>query len=580
MTREERLFDAQKALLEEDGSRAEMLYRQILDEDPRNPGALGGMGVLACRRGEFIEGIELFQNALHWTPPDELQARSALFCHLGLAHRALGRKEDAIDMFRQSLELFPGQADANLNLGQIYFEREENGEAIACFQGLVETQAENASAWLTLGYILSLEGRFERAIQTLGEALRLDPSSPDACFYLAEALRKMERYEESLPHYQRMLQVGMEWPQAVLGYGKSLLALGNLGDGWDAMEFRLTGSFGTWERHRLPSWEGSVDEEKTVLAYAEEGVSAEIMFASCLPDLINTVDHCVVECDRSLHRLFQRSFPRATFVPLATENVGEIEPESPKAFRERNPWGLALDEQVALGSLPRFFRRSHDDFPIRKTYLVPDRDKVEQWSNRLAEIGGTAKIGILWQGSWTAESEKQTALPMRELRNLMLNHQSSAAWICLQNGSKQKDIDLYHRGAPIRIHLFKEAFEHDLDEMAALLTALDLVVTPPGYVAHLAGALGVRTWMILPGRADWRWNLGKQESLWHPTMRVYRRKDGQDWPRIFKNVDDDLKRFLTTIRPPEEETPATEIPATLAFPDRNRQTIRPSRKAG
>lgn len=574
MTREEKLLAARKALLEGEERRAEILYQQVLDEDPQNPKALDGMGVLACQRGEHLEGIDFFQSALQGIPANEFQNRSTLHFHLGLTYRALGRQDEAVEMFRQALELFPGQAEANLNLGQIHFERAENNEAIACFQALVEIQPENASAWLTLGYILSLESRFERAIQVLGEALRLDPSSPDACFYLAEALRKMERYEESLPYYQRMLQVGTEWPQAVHGYGKSLLALGKLEDGWDAMEFRLAASFGTWERHLLPPWNATTDEEKTILAYAEEGISAEIMFASCLPDLINAVDHCVVECDRTLHRLFQRSFPRATLVPLATENVGEIDSESPKAFREQNPWGLALDEQVALGSLPRHFRRSHDDFPLRKAYLVPDRERVEKWSNRLAEIGGAAKIGVLWQGSWTAESEKQTTLPMRELRNLMLNHQSSSAWICLQNGSKQKDIELYHRGAPIRIHLFKEAFESDLDEMAALLTTLDLVITPPGYVAHLAGALGVRTWLILPRRADWRWNLGKTESMWYSTMQVYRQKDGQDWPRIFKAVDNDLKRFLTTIRPPEEE-----IPITLAFPDVHRQTGSPLRRS-
>jgi hypothetical protein len=300
------------------------------------------------------------------------------------------------------------------------------------------------------------------------------------------------------------------------------------------------------------------------------------MFASCLPDLINRAGHCVIECESSLHSLFRRSFPRATVVPLTTDTVD----------LNKNCWGLSLDEQIAFGSLPRYFRRQKEDFPIRKAYLVPDRERIAKWSNRFAEIGGVAKIGVLWQGSWTAESEHQTALPMFELRNLMLRHQSDAAWICLQHGSKQKEIEQYRRNVSLQVHLYSEAFQYDLDEMAALLTALDLVVTPPGYTANLAGALGVKTWLILPEKADWRWNLSRENHhenhrenyhencLWYPTFRVYRQAIGQSWSELFATVGADLEKFLITHHPPEES-----VPITLAFPEQNKQTVR-MRRAG
>ncbi len=209
---------------------------------------------------------------------------------------------------------------------------------------------------------------------------------------------------------------------------------------------------------------------------------------------------------------------------------------------------------------------------MRKAYLVPDRERVEHWSNRLAEIGNVAKIGVLWQGGWTAETEKQLSLPMPELRNLMLKHQGDAAWVCLQHGSKQKEIDQYRRNVSLQLHLFKDIFSYDLDEMAAMLTALDLVVTPPGYVAHLAGALGVRTWLLLPAGSDWRWNLGCKETLWHPSMQAYRQQTGRDWSELFATLNQDLKKFLATHRPPEEESPSV-----LAFPQRS-QVSRPFRK--
>ncbi|MDR0610000.1 MAG: tetratricopeptide repeat protein [Planctomycetaceae bacterium] len=581
MTQDEKLKIAQTALISGDSAKAEELYQDVLRGDSGNLYALDGLGVLRCQNGQPAEGVEFFLEALHqlqaFNHSNTIQSSAVLQFHLGLAYRAMGHSREAINAFCESRNINPNNPDLILNLGQLYFELDQSENAIACFKNLTVLQPENASAWLTLGYLYTLHNRHPEAISVLTEAVRLDPASPETNFFLAESLRKEERFEESIPYYQRMFPVGMEWPQAIYGCGQSLLALGDFENGWDAMEFRLAGTFGTWERHLLPNWNGinnknnidkngidnnNIDnnnEQKTVLAYSEEGIAAEIMFASCLPDLINSVGHCVIECESSLHSLFRRSFPRATVVPLTTETVNP----------NTNCWKLSLDEQIAFGSLPRYFRRRKEDFPIRKAYLVPDRERITKWSNRLSEIGGVAKIGVLWQGSWTAETERQTALPMFELRNLMLRHQADAAWVCLQHGSKQKEIEQYRRNVSLQIHLYPEAFQYDLDEMAALVTALDLVVTPPGYTANLAGALGVKTWLILPAKADWRWNLSREHCLWYPTFRVYRQAIGQSWSELFATVGTDLEKFLTTHRPPEES-----IPITLAFPKQNNQTVR------
>jgi tetratricopeptide (TPR) repeat protein len=402
--------------------------------------------------------------------------------------------------------------------------------------------------------------RHEEAAEALRVAESLDSTSPEACLYLAESLRKAERYEESIPFYQRMLQVAAEYPQAVHGYGKSLLALGKLGDGWDAMEFRFASSCGTWTRHALPNWSPQEDGEagknvSRVLAYSEEGIGAELMFASCLPDMINSVEHCVVECESSLHSLFRRSFPRAEFVPLADDDV----------HSEGNPWGISLDAQIAFGSLPRYFRRSAEDFPLRKTYLVPDKELVAQWSTRLAGLGDAKKIGVLWNGIWTEETPKQTSLPLQELRGLMSRYQG-AAWICLQHGAHQNDMNQQRGLGSVSPRIFPEAFRYNLDMMAALLTALDLVITPPGYIAHLAGALGVRTWLLLPAGADWRHSIDTvslPRSVWHPSIIMYRQAKTQTWQHFFSTLGNDLEKFLTTYRPPEN------MPATLTFNERS-----------
>ncbi|GHT35092.1 hypothetical protein FACS189427_03670 [Planctomycetales bacterium] len=342
------LSEAQTALLGGQTERAETLYQNILQRENRNLEALDGLGIVCCQRGETLRGIGYFQDALRFvaenngicadSSEEDKQKNSAnqavLLYHLGLAQHSAGQPEEAIQSFRWSLELLPGKSEVLLQLGQLHFEVQQYNEAIAVFQTLTEYEPQNASAWLTLGYILELDGQYESAVRTLETALSLDSTSPDACFHLAESLRQCERYEESIPYYQRMLQVADRFPQAVHNYGKVLLALGHLKDGWDAMEFRTTATFGTWERHHLPVWNGNSDGNTennaesntecndTVLAYSEEGIAADLMFASCLPDLINSTEHCVIECDQSLHSLFRRSFPRATFVNNTPEVIG------------------------------------------------------------------------------------------------------------------------------------------------------------------------------------------------------------------------------------------------------------------
>ncbi|MDR0870766.1 MAG: tetratricopeptide repeat protein [Planctomycetaceae bacterium] len=464
-----------------------------------------------------------------------------------------GTPEESIQALQEALKTgsitdVQTVADILLNLGRVHFELEHYDESLDCFRKLCTLQPDNASAWLTRGYILTVCQRYRDAVNALKKALELDPSSPDVCFHLAESLRKEDRFAESLVYYQRMMPLAVEYPQAVHGYAKALLGTGNLDFGWDAMEFRKTYLFGTWEQHHLPDWQGETAENQTVLAYSEEGIAADVMFASCLPDLLNSTERCIVECDASLHHLFQRSFPKAEFVPNGAES--------------------AADVQVAFGSLPRFFRKSIGNFPLRKSYLIPDSDKIENWSNRLSQIGGVPKIGFLWSGAQTAETEQQTYLPLFELRNIMTKHSGEAAWVNLQGGSKQKELDAYRRGVSLPIRQFSEVFQYDLDEMAALLVSLDLVITPPGFIAQLAAAVGAKTWLILPERADWRWNLGTENCLWHPFMKMYRKGQKQSWSALFQTLNDDLGEMLKTRRPPLEKTPMT-----LAFPQKQERDI-------
>lgn len=457
-----------------------------------------------------------------------------------------------------------------LSRGRICFEMGELNEAAECFLRLTQMEPENPSNWLTHGFILFQQRKYTDAVSSLQESHRLDKYSPDAAFYLAESLRITGRYEESLPVYQTLLPHGERLPQAIYGYALCLLSSGRLADGFDAFEFRKACQHGTWNTHLLPDWEGEDAANKTVVAFAEGSISEQIMFGSVIENMLQKVGTPIIECDESLHSLFRRSFPNACIAPLPETDVDEntvfagIKPKT----RKEEFFSTKLDAQIALGSLPRLFRRSVKDFPIKHSFLVPDAEKVKKWESRLRGFDNVLKVGFLWQGNWSDEPLEERSIPVETLRGLIkpsaaVNQseddvlslrQNNVFWFCLQNGTPQLEYEKIKRSWNVQnAALFKEIFQRDLDEMAAFISALDLVITPPGYVAHLAGALGVPTWVLLPKTCDWRWQIGGTRSAWASSVRLFRQGTRDSWRGFMRKMESVLEYYLSRYL----ETPAS-----------------------
>ena len=476
----------------------------------------------------------------------EQRHRANLRFQEGIALREQNQKQEASECFAEAVVLAPSNTEYLLALGQLEFELGNLPEAAFCFEKLTRLCPKDVSAWLTLGFIKFRLEQFEEAISSLAEAVYLDPASADATFYLAESLRVTQRYEESIPLYQRLLPVGSQRPHGVYGYALSLLAVGRLEEGWDAFEFRMVSKIGTWQQHHLLNWDGTPDPAKTVLAYSEEGIAADIMFASCLPDLAKSVGRCVVECDESLHSLFARSFPEITFSPLSTQPLvsskGFDDPlfETKYDPKPRHPLSEArIDEQVALGSLPRFFRRNQADFQKTDAYLVVDQEISAKWAGIMAQKSSRPKVGVLWQGTFTGESDAQRTIPVDMLRPLL--SKGHLNWISLQQGSRQADVRKIRSDWRLKIDEYPEVFRYgQIEELAGLLSNLDLVISSPGYVANLAAALGIPTWMVVPFPYNWRWTLQDKTTPWFRKMRLFKQHRDESLQNVVKAVADCL----------------------------------------
>jgi ADP-heptose:LPS heptosyltransferase len=241
------------------------------------------------------------------------------------------------------------------------------------------------------------------------------------------------------------------------------------------------------------------------------------MFASLLHDVVAAGNRCVLECDSRLKPLFARSFPE---VEIVSSYDPDLQP------------GLDIAAQLPSGSLPGLFRKKHDDFATSTSpYLVADRVKTEQLRARYAD--GRPLVGIAWHTS-NQQSGRSRSIDLARLASLFAP--SRVRWISLQYGDPVALRDqALAAAAPILIDAEVDQLT-DLDTFAAQAAAMDLVVTIDNSTAHMAAALGVPTWTLLPFAPDWRWLLGRKDSPWYPTMRLFRQRAPGVWQPVLEQV--------------------------------------------
>ena len=209
------------------------------------------------------------------------------------------------------------------------------------------------------------------------------------------------------------------------------------------------------------------------------------MFASCIPDLMEEApSKLLLECDQRLEPLFARSFP-------GVEVRGKARDENFAWLQEEDP----LDYSLPIGSLPKFFRNRVEEFPERDSFLVPDPVLKEKWQQKLSSLGKQKKIGISWRGGKSPSIIRKASVPLEKWVPFL---SMDAFFINLQYGDTTEEIDRMYKEENVRIHDWEEDDPlQDLDNHAALISALDLVITIDNSTLHMAGAIGTRTWGLL-----------------------------------------------------------------------------------
>lgn len=541
------------------------LYREILRKSPRHVEAMFLLGTACMQSGDFAQAISLLEHVLR-LQPQHCEAMS----NLGLGMMRSGKPEAALPLLEQALALNPGFVDAWENYSAALEACNRLNEAEFACRKLLELQPDRGGGYSQLGLILmklerreeaevnllrSLEcgdsnraevlsdlgvlyhesGKLEESVFHLRLAIELEPGLSRAHNTLAACLQEMgdAYFLEALEEYKVAANL---MPNEILPQWNAVLLqlqLGQLEIGWDGYELRWLLESDSRRPSFLP-WQGESLSGCSILVYPEQGVGDELLFASCLPDLIQLSLHVGIVCDDRLAQLYSRSFPDATV-------YGGREPGNEN-------WSIPVadvyDYSIAIGSLPRYFRRSLEDFPSREGYLIADPKRVEYWRAWLSQQAGSSKlVGLCWRSGLRSGVRHRLYTSIEDCEPLL--RMPDILWINLQYDECREELQIARErfGATI-LECPGLDLRNNLDEQAALIAALDIVVSAPTAVAELAAAIGVP--VLRQGRG-WT-SLGTDYMPWHPTMQIFPRSSSvSSWGTVIAAMTGALVQTLSKI---------------------------------
>ncbi len=508
---------------------------KALEIDERSALAWQLLGIAREQTGDFLTSLKCFESAILLDPDN-----SEIANDLGRLAFRMGMKEMASRFFSYFLARNPGSPDGANNLACALRDEMRFNDAIEVIRPAIYAHPDKAMLWNTLGSILVEQGDLAEGVTFFDESLRLDESHAKARYnrgnaraQLGDALGGLDDVEKAIPGVVLESEVAM----MKLARSSLLLSCGRLGEGWDAYEERLNVNFADVTHFLVdrPSW--TPDSElkgKSLLVIGEQGLGDEVMFAGVLPDLIKSLGpkgKLWLAVEPRLVPLMQRSFPKAVVGSHVTYRVNHHVVRGMPFIDDAGGFEQ-IDIWTPLASPLRRFRRSVEDFPERTSYLVPDPERVEHWRAILAELGDAPKVGVLWKSLKNNSGRMRYFSPFEQWRPVL--DTPGLRFVNLQYGdcddelamARDMGIDIWN---PPGIDL-----KADLDDVAALTSAMDLVVGPANATTNIAAACGAPVWMIsTPGA--WP-KLGSGHYPWYPQVRVFNPPGYNNWDPVMQEV--------------------------------------------
>jgi len=433
---------------------------------------------------------------------------------VGMALLQVGKTREAAMQFRQALDIAPDFSDASISLGYCLHQLGKYDEAIAVYETALDNTPTLMAAWNNRGNSLLKLCRYEQAAESYCRALQLAPGLLDARVALATCCQALGLINEAMSACEDVLNADSEHAEAHWNKALLLLLNGDYRQGWREYEWR-------WQKRDFtsplrnfvqPLWHGDAIAGRTILIHAEQGFGDTLQFCRYVPQVAGLGAQVIFECHPPLTPVMEWLEGDVTVIP-----AGQALPP--------------FDLHVPLLSLPLIFDTAVETIPNGVPYLSTPPGRLSSWCT-LAAGESRLRVGLCWAGKSYPDPGRSCPadqlVPLADVAGVDF-HSLQVGW----NGPLP---------LPMTDHM---PHVHDFGDTAALISRLDLVITIDTAVAHLAGAMGKPTWVMLPFAPDWRWMRGRNDSPWYPSMRLFRQHSRGSWRDVVQQVGSSLQNEVS-----------------------------------
>lgn len=472
---------------------AEHAMRHALQLNPHQPQTLVNLGVLLAADKRWAEAETLYCSALQMRPDDV-----AALTNLGLALEELRRFDEAETLQRRALALAPGRAEIHNHLAGVLARKPQGvaGEAEHHYREALRLQPGHAAHLSNLGALFFDQGRVQAAEDTLLEALALDPGQPSAHINLGQLLLSLGRLQQGFEHTE--MRYRLKVPGSVPGFPRTPPA------------------------NAARQWKGEPLAGKRLLVWPEQGHGDQLQFCHYIAIVRAQQRPSVITCAStdSLVELLRTLDGPDAVIPLE---------DAPAALAEHDFW-------VPMLSLPLFCGTTLETIPGHTPYLSADPETIARWAPRLPLAG--KRIGLVWRGNVQHDNDAERSLP--DLTVLApLWTVPGLSFVSLQKWAGEDEARNPPAGQPL-VHLGSDI--ETFSDSAAIVAQLDLLICVDTAACHLAGALDVPCWVMLPAwRNDWRWLRDRDDTPWYGRTRLFRQAQRGDWSGVVRAMAEALK---------------------------------------
>lgn len=449
---------------------------------------------------------------------------------LALMQMKLGQLPRATQAIRQAIKLNP-ISPRNLTIAALIdADKAQFPQALQWIKLAQSYEPDNPGLDLIEADIHRLSGNLVEAEQALQRSADKGMDEPEIESRRCEFLRVQHNFDELDTALKTLLANHEQLPRVQVMLSELQLGQENYAEGWINHEARLRiEDQPILRNYPWPYWNGENLQNKTLLVYGEQGIGDEILFSSCLPDLIELSKHIIFVCEDRLAPIFSKSFP-----DIKTLSFAEV-PQLADHNRQ------SVDYCVAIGSLPLHFRQSATDFPAHNGYLQAADEWIQPWREKLQNLGNGLKIGIAWQGGLMRTGQLTRSLQPVQLMPLM--ELPGIQFINIQHGKVRRELEWLTEKHKLPVTNWPLDTKN-ITELAGLVSALDLIITPCCSLVHLAGALGKPVWVMTPKVAAWRY-LNEGETMpWYPSARLFRQTESGDWTSVIAKIQEQLHELV------------------------------------